>query len=130
MSPGKEVFMPAPPHRRPQDHRAHARVHVQIDVTLMSDSQLYTGLSENLSEGGVFVATHVFRKMGEMLDLTLTLPGSKPIHTVGEVRWIREVTGNADAPPGIGLQFVLLTEEDAKTIRAFLRKRAPLFFEA
>jgi uncharacterized protein (TIGR02266 family) len=96
----------------------------------MSDSQLYTGLSENLSEGGVFVATHVFRQIGETLDVTLTLPNSKPIHTVGEVRWIREVTGNADAPPGIGLQFVLLTDEDAKTIGAFLLKRAPLFFEA
>ena len=122
--------MPTPPHRGSLDHRVHRRIHVQIDVTLMSESQLYTGLSENLSEGGVFVATHVFRKIGETVDLTLMLPDSKPIHTVGQVRWVREVTGNADAPPGIGVQFTLLTDQDAKAIRAFLMKREPLFFEA
>jgi uncharacterized protein (TIGR02266 family) len=98
-------------------------------VTLSSDSQLYTGFSENLSEGGVFVATHVLRKVGERLDLIVVLPNSEPVRTIGEVRWVREVSDRIDAPPGMGLRFVSLGFEDASAIRAFLTKRAPLFFE-
>jgi uncharacterized protein (TIGR02266 family) len=115
--------------RGPKESRAQPRVHVRTEVTFASDSQLYTGLSENLSQGGVFVATHVPRKVGEKLDLTLVLPDLEPIRTVGEVRWVREVSDRIDAPPGIGLRFVSLTYEDATAIRAFLKMRAPLFFE-
>jgi uncharacterized protein (TIGR02266 family) len=120
--------MPAS-HRSSKENRAHRRLHVEIEVTLVSESQFYAGLSNNLSEGGVFVATYVTRKIGEKLDLTLTLPDAKPIRTVGEVRWVRGVSDRIDLPAGIGLRFVTLSEEDAKAIVAFLRKRQPLFFE-
>ena len=115
--------------RKQHESRVHPRLHLQVAVTLMSDSQLYTGLSENLSEGGVFVATHVIRKVGEMVDLTLTLKDGKPLHTVAEVRWVREVSDRIDSPPGIGLRFVSLGSEEAKAIRAFLRERDPLLFD-
>jgi uncharacterized protein (TIGR02266 family) len=109
--------------------RSHTRVHVQVDVTIASDSQLYTGLSENLSEGGVFVATHVIREVGDTIDITLRLPDSKPIRTVGEVRWVREVSDRIDTPSGMGLRFRSLGYEDAAAIQSFIRKRAPLLFE-
>jgi hypothetical protein len=36
---------------------------------------------------------------------------------------------NELTPPGIAFRFVSLTEEDTETIRGFLKKRDPLFFE-
>jgi uncharacterized protein (TIGR02266 family) len=117
------------PHRAAPEHRAHPRRHIQIEVTMMSESQLYTGLSENLSEGGVFVATHALRPIGEKIDLTLVLPNAKPIRMLGEVRWVREFSDRVEAPPGMGLRFVSLTDEVSAAIRAFLERRSPLFFE-
>lgn len=115
--------------RKQHESRVHPRLHLQVAVTLMSESQLYTGLSENLSEGGVFVATHVLRKVGEKIDLTLTLKDGKPIHTVAEVRWVREFSDRIDSAAGMGLRFVSLSSDDAKAIRAFLRERDPLLFD-
>jgi uncharacterized protein (TIGR02266 family) len=112
----------------PWENRAHPRVTVRINITLSSDNQFYTGISENLSEGGVFVATYEFRKVGETVDLTLLLPNSRPIFADGVVRWVRDVSSSIEVPPGMGIEFVSLNEMDTATIRAFLRLRAPLLF--
>ena len=96
---------------------------------MVSESQLYTGFSENLSEGGVFMATHAVRPIGEKVELTLMLPETKPIRMVAEVRWLREYADQNDSPPGMGLRFVALGGEVARVIRRFLAQRAPLFYE-
>jgi hypothetical protein len=38
--------------------REHSRFHVDLDVTVGSDHNFYAGFAENLSAGGVFIATH------------------------------------------------------------------------
>ena len=38
------------------DARAHRRLALELEVTLQSDSNFYIGLTENLSDGGIFVA--------------------------------------------------------------------------
>ena len=38
--------------------RGHHRFSVDLDVSLGSDHNFYSGFAENLSVGGVFVATH------------------------------------------------------------------------
>lgn len=112
-----------------KEQLSHKRAHVHVEVSLVSDSHFYTGLSENLSEGGVFVATHALRAVGDTIELTLSVPDSKPIEVVGKVRWLRDVSDRIDLPTGMGLRFISLSEEDARAIRRFLEKRAPLFFD-
>jgi hypothetical protein len=42
---------------------------------------------------------------------------------VGTVVWIRETSGNADAPLGMGIQFRLIADDALRRIRDFIRER-------
>lgn len=51
-------------------------------------------LSKDLSREGVKINTNTALKMGEMLDLEITIPDDpKPIHTSGKVMWIHPSEG-------------------------------------
>jgi uncharacterized protein (TIGR02266 family) len=110
--------------------RVHSRHGVAIDVTLESESNFYMGLTENLSAGGLFIATHTLRPLGTAIDVTLQLPGAEdPVRVRGTVRWVREYSETSDGGPGMGLRFDDITEEDAHIIRQFLAARDPLFYD-
>jgi hypothetical protein len=46
----------------------------------------------------------------------------------GEVRWIGEHSEMSDQPPGMGVHFKEIDQQDVPRIRDFLRMRSPLFF--
>lgn len=110
--------------------RTHARFTVDLDVTLASDHNFYAGFAENLSAGGIFVATHKVLPVGELLTLSIRLPGSaRPIEGTGEVRWVREYSERSNVPPGLGLRFVEIVPGGVEAIEQFLENRDPLFFD-
>ena len=111
----------------PTGRRKFERKDIQLDVSLYSDSNFYAGFTENLSAGGVFVATHNLRPIGEKIDVTITLPNDKQIIAHGVVRWLRVYNEASDAPPGMGIQFVEIEGEDL--MREFLSARSPLFYD-
>lgn len=112
------------------NRRRHSRYAVELEVSLSSDHNFYAGFAENLSEGGVFVATHSLKAVGSKIDLSLHLPGSEsPVQVHGEVRWVREYREGSDVPPGIGIRFLELGPEAVQAIGAFLSHREPLFFD-
>jgi uncharacterized protein (TIGR02266 family) len=112
------------------DARAHRRLLLELEVSLQSDSNFYIGLTENLSDGGVFVATHLIQPIGTLVALTLRLPNrATPLALAGRVRWVREFSEMLDAPPGMGIEFETISEPDAQSIREFLAARTPLFFD-
>jgi uncharacterized protein (TIGR02266 family) len=91
--------------------------HVEVDFE--SESHFYAGLSENLSEGGLFVATYAPRPVGSAIDVTLKLPGhGEPVRTRGTVRWVREFSEMSDTVPGMGLRLEL-DDQDLPRIRRF-----------
>lgn len=114
------------------EQRAHERVSLEIEVNLLSEHNFYTGLSCDISEGGLFIATHVTPKLGEELEMRLLLPGSTTSFVVrGVVRWIRELrVASDDAPSGFGMQWTELSSEASTTIRAFVAERDTMFYEA
>src|SRR5688500_12732292 len=114
------------------DTRQAPRADVQVSIDLASEHTFWSGLTMNMSEGGVFVATYRHAPVGTKLSVEMDLPdGDAPIAITAEVRWSREYTGNPDAPPGIGLQFVDLDARSLARIRTFVEKvREPLFFDA
>ena len=57
----------------PADARAYRRLCLELEVTLESDSNFYMGLTENLSDGGIFVATHAIQPIGTIVALTLRI---------------------------------------------------------
>jgi uncharacterized protein (TIGR02266 family) len=109
--------------------RSGARIPMQTQVDLSSDSNVFTGFSTNLSEGGVFVATLNLLPVGTPVDLTFTLPGNTRITVKGEVRWTREIDDRVpDVFPGVGVRFVELGMEAAQALHRFIAAREPLFY--
>ncbi|MBX3216656.1 MAG: PilZ domain-containing protein [Labilithrix sp.] len=111
--------------------RRTPRANAYLCIDLCSEHNFWTGLTMNLSEGGVFVATHVSLPVGSLVGLHLELPRHpQRIMTLGEVRWSRAYTGDDDVPPGLGIQFVGLDEPTLRAIRRFVTTiREPLLFE-
>jgi uncharacterized protein (TIGR02266 family) len=115
----------------PADRRSEARFAVAVAVTMESEHNFYTGLTSDLSGGGLFVATHQIRPVGERIHLRFTLPTTRdPIDALTEVRWVRAAAvpgGGGEA--GMGLQFLQLAPQAKEAIKAFLKKRDSLFFD-
>ncbi|MFH1468941.1 MAG: TIGR02266 family protein [Pseudomonadota bacterium] len=110
--------------------RRHRRISLRTEVHLESDSNLYTGLTDNLSEGGLFVATSELLARGTVLDLEFSLPdGGPPIRITGVVRWIREDLECIEGPPGMGVQFVELDERAEARLERFVRLRDTLYYD-
>ena len=118
--------------KRPSEdpRRQHSRHCVDLDVTMASDHNFYAGFAENISEGGIFIATHMLKPVGEKIEFTINLPNiSTPITGVGEVRWVRVYSEESNVPPGLGLRFVSLGEGCEDAIRQFLEARDPIFYD-
>lgn len=113
-----------------ESQRRHDRAELNVEVSLEGDHNFFVGFGENISEGGLFVATHSLREIGSIIRLTFHLPDrAVPIEVEAVVRWLRLFNETSDVPPGLGLQFVDLSDEDAQAIRAFVARRAPLFWD-
>ncbi len=111
--------------------RSYPRVDSEIEIDFESDHTFFSGFSENLSDGGLFVATYNKRSLGDRLHVRFTLPGvERPIEATVEVRWLRDYDAQSEQSPGFGAAFVVLDDEDRNTIHHFLRLRAPIFFDA
>src|SRR5262245_27110832 len=109
--------MKAPGAKVAENHpnvRAAERFDLEVNVDLESDHNFYTGLTQDISAGGLFIATHHLRKIGDHITLNFTLPGSeKKISVETEVRWIRENSAlqRVDGNTGMGVRFINLSPE-------------------
>lgn len=119
------------PGARPEkERRLHPRTSISTEITFTSDSNFYTGLTRDISQGGIFLATHIPVSRGSIIDLEFTLPDNgTPIRAQGEVRWIAEYNPTSDAPPGIGCRFLDLSKTDSERIERFVQQRDTIFFE-
>jgi uncharacterized protein (TIGR02266 family) len=126
-------FVTAPPSSAPEDsgtRREHTRHRVDLDVTVSSDHNFYTGFIENMSTGGIFVATHKVKPVGERLAFSITLPDSKqPITGEGEVRWVRLYSEDSNVEPGMGLRFTEISAQNVHRVQTFLAQREPIYYE-
>ena len=115
-----------------QNVRAAERFDLEVKVDLESDHNFYTGLTQNISSGGLFIATHHLRKIGDQITLKFTLPGTDKVVAVEtEVRWIRENTAlmRADGGTGMGVRFINLSPEAKAVIDGFLQSRESLYYD-
>jgi uncharacterized protein (TIGR02266 family) len=120
----------APP--RGAERRTAPRVELQLEVGLSTDSNFYTGLTQDISTGGLFVATHQLHRVGQHVTVHLTLPGQPaPITVESEVRWVREISAlqGAHGTTGMGLKFLALDARAHQAIAAFLAHRDSIFHD-
>ena len=110
-----------------KERRADPRVQEKIQITWTGDNTFYTGFSNDISRGGIFIATSALIPMYHIVELEISLPQRPaPLKMVGEIRWIREEALEAIGPPGVGVKFLEISEEDLEEIEAFLGERAPI----
>jgi len=108
------------------------RFDLEVEVDLESDHNFYTGLTQNISAGGLFIATHHLRRIGDRITLKFQLPGSdQPLAVETEVRWIRENSSlqRVDGATGMGVRFINLAPEAAAAIQKFLQNRDSLYYD-
>lgn len=113
------------------ERRTSPRLGMITDVTIgLEQADFYTGFSENISSGGLFVATFAEGKQGDRYLLQFKMPDGTVINAVGEVTWSRAYNESSpDTLPGMGLSFVDLKESDQLLINAYISKYGSLFFE-
>lgn len=110
---------------------------LQVEAALgaHSTTNFYKGLSGNdvIDSGGIFVATYNIPAIGQVLQLTVSMPGGYEFEAKGVVKWCRDAPQNAsmvpDAPPGFGAQFTELTPEAKQLVYRYVRNREPLFHD-
>lgn len=121
---------PAPPRRgSAPEIRQHRRVDLHVEITLESDSNFYAGVSNNVSEGGVFVASHAAPPVGATVTLSLGLPGTGRFTLAGIVRWVRDDEVCHGALAGCGIQWIDLPTDARHAIEHFVRSRDTELYE-
>lgn len=113
------------------DRRHNQRVYLETHVGFESENNFYTGFTEDISEGGLFLATHNLLPMGTEIDLSFQLPDESIVNILGRVRWVREPRSweDQETQPGMGIQFEDVTPETRDAIQMFVEMRAPLFYD-
>ena len=113
------------------DDRRSGRVALSADIGLHSATQFFTGLSGDVSNGGLFVATWAPLPLGTDVTVAFVLPGGHPVTATGRVAWLKDAqgSGEAEGSPGMGVSFTALSESDRYAIEKFLARRPALFHE-
>jgi uncharacterized protein (TIGR02266 family) len=95
------------------ERRVHARAPVHLRIAYASAGVLKTDYSENISRGGLFVATEDHFELGQRVALELFCAGTRvSVPVEATVRWCGAQSPGPDQPPilGIGLEFDTLTD--------------------
>ena len=103
------------------DRRLYPRQPLRTKVVF--DDEFGDGLfyvySEDISMGGIFLASEIPVRMGTMLFLSFRLHGHKrPIHVTGEV--VRRAGTGESGLSGVGIRFVGLSELARKRLEEFI----------
>lgn len=114
-----------------QENRIHSRHRLEVEVTLQSDDNFYSGITGDVSEGGLFVATFMPPPIGAQIELVAKLPSGALVKAIGEVRWVRDGDRASDGnPAGCGVRFVEIAEDTLDAIRRFVSaERDTIFYD-
>jgi uncharacterized protein (TIGR02266 family) len=103
----------------------------QLDVTQESAHNFYTGFTDNISEGGIFIATPHLLDIGTEIKFPLSLPGMDvPELVEGTVRWVRrEEHAGHQTPSGLGIQFNWISDHLKHRIDDYIQRRESIFYD-
>lgn len=108
------------------ERRRLERMAYQARISVSSETNFFVSFSENLSHGGVFIATYSPPRIGERIWMQVSVEGAGEVTLEGVVRWHR--TGEDGCPTGCGVQFVDLDVNSEGQVAALLgsMQRDPL----
>ncbi|MEC7985425.1 MAG: TIGR02266 family protein [Myxococcota bacterium] len=106
------------------------RIRMEAKITLRSQTNFFVGFSENISEGGIFIATQSPPDIGEKVEITIPLlDGTQSVNVEGIVRWHRSMSNGM--PAGCGVQFTQISDGAASSLEEVVRilRKEPLFVD-
>jgi uncharacterized protein (TIGR02266 family) len=112
-----------------EDRRSFHRRIVHVDIGIHSDTNFFTGFIQDISNGGLFIATYDVLTIGTELNVNFRLPDGPVLSLDGVVRWVREYNETTEVEPGMGIQFENLSPNDSKSINDFILKHPPIFYD-
>ncbi|GAB4262438.1 PilZ domain-containing protein [Deferrisoma sp.] len=112
-----------PSTRPPADRRAHPRSPLPVrEARCIAGMEVFFGYATNVSRGGLFINSPRTRRPGEEVEIRFELPGVEGVFSCrARVVWARPYRHGSPHPPGFGLQFLDLPEEDARRIDEWVR---------
>lgn len=122
ISIGDSVHASSAPSERKETRRA-----IELEVVFEPETQFYTGLTQDISAGGVFIATYNTQPVGTLISLSFELPCGTAVSVFGEVRWLRD--DSEDIRPGMGVAFIGLAESSKAAIERFCETKSSLYVE-
>src|SRR5689334_24245731 len=72
--------------------RSAPRLEARLVASVEDPAGHHVGFTENLSEGGAFVATKAPGQVGDEVSIMIALPDLALVHARGTVRWLRAPT--------------------------------------
>ena len=104
------------------EQRRHARHSLSVEFRgrdASGEGEL-TLVGADLSAGGTFLRCDVLLEPGETLSLEFHLPGARAsLKAQARVAWVRRFP-EADAPAGMGIEFLAMPEADRLRLEAAL----------
>jgi uncharacterized protein (TIGR02266 family) len=112
------------------NQRRAPRISAEIEVTVSGPHNFFTGFTQNMSQGGLFIATHQVYPIGTEFSIAMSLEGEE-LSIIAKVAWVRESTPflPEGIDPGMGLCFIDLPSQIREHIEEFLKKKEPLFVD-
>jgi uncharacterized protein (TIGR02266 family) len=109
--------------------RRASRVELKVAVSGVGEDNFFMGFSENVSDGGVFVATMCPPELGSVVDLAVCVNADQSLFVKGEVRWHR--TNEHGEPTGCGVQFHPMSPEQERLLAMLMGSsgKEPLFYD-
>lgn len=114
------------------DRRENARRAYDIQVGVSTEHRLFTGLSHNISAGGLFIATEEHLAKGDKIEVKFSIPGSPHVfHKKAVVCWTRpfDADGDGRTRAGAGVRLEDLSDEEQRLLNAFLQVHDAIFYD-
>jgi type IV pilus assembly protein PilZ len=112
--------------RGTRDRREHERVAMCLEVDYGCDDTFLFAYITDMSAMGIFIQTTKPQSPGTLLSLRFRAPDSTLIEVEGRVIWVNHPRGPDSINPGMGVQFVDLTQPQREQILKLVRTFAYL----
>jgi len=105
-----------------------AQIRARVDFEVRSKDTFLFEYTTDMSRDGIFLSTRNPLPVGARIQMKFQAPqGGRVIEVEGKVVWINPYRpGGENINPGMGIQFLNLSEEDKEAITKLVRKKAVL----
>ena len=107
--------------RESKDRRRSDRHSAKIPVDYSAVDSFFTEFCSNINDGGLFVETENPPPTDTVVQLQIRLPElDEPLTLEARVAWVSD--GKADAPSGMGVEFIGMDSAARETINEVVRR--------